>query len=356
MKYNSNLLIKALEDKAIKNDGNSGCFINVMNNDEVNSVIKEQNALNRQYHNYSQITFIEYLDYGNGFKGFDKRQWAYIVTTSDPNRFQIRKDLIDEWKASNAKDAVIVVSPVNDTVYFLNMADFFGFKPKVSWSYKWNEEGNLVCEFDHWTASYTFKDNAPEEIHPYAPKLDNAWNYLGHVTYSKYRSKRMVLVGKYDANGKLVKYHKMKSLVMAYEMLHLENNGVIRSFRRNLTKNLSMFVMSSDGIKYYITFDDITNTVPQYWNYEPVTVETEDVIDEDGYVSTEVTDVIVNVNTTKDMTDKEHAAVINEALSKVDTKPKRVIIRGEVNTSTPELSLEDLAEILEQANKLHKEK
>lgn len=330
MKVNTNLLIKALESKAIQ-DGQSGCYINVMNNDKSNVVIKEPNALNRESHNYSHITFIKYLDYGNGFKGFDSREWAYVVTTSDPNKFQIRKDLIDEWKDNNAKDTVIVVSPANNTVHFLNMQDFMGAKPNVSWKVVWNEEGNIVLEFISWKSSFTFVDSDPDTVHPYSNKLEEGWNYLGNVNYSKYRSKRMVLVAKYDDNGKLVNYHKMKSLVMAYEMLHLENNGVIRSFRRNLAKNLSSFLTSSTGIKYYITFTDITNSVPEFWNSDPVTIETESVIEgyTDGIVEVqEVTNVITNVETTKDLTDKELESIINEAISQIDTQPHRQIYRG----------------------------
>ena len=155
---------------------------------------------------------------------------------------------------------------------------------------------------------------------------------MGNINYSKYRSKRMILVAKYDDNGKLVNYHRMKSLVMAYEMLHLENNGVIRSFRRNLAKNLSSFLTSSDGIKYYITFADVTNSVPENWNENPVTIETESVIEDyiDEVVEVqEVTNVITNVETTKDLTDKELESIINEAISQIDTQPHRIIIRGD---------------------------
>lgn len=331
MKVNTSLLIKALESKAIQ-DGQSGCYINVMNNHKSNTVIKQPNALNRESHNYSHITFIKYLDYGNGFKGFEPREWAYVVTTSDPNKFQIRKDLIDEWKDSNAKDTVIVLSPANNTVHFLNMQDFMGMKPNVSWKVIWNEEGNIVLEFDSWKSSFTFVDSDPDTVHPYSYKLEDGWNYLGNVNYSKYRSKRTVLVAKYDDNGKLVNYHRMKSLVMAYEMLHLENNGVVRSFRRNLAKNLSSFLTSSDGIKYYITFADVTNSVPMFWNSDPVTIETESVIEDyidEAVEVQEVTNVITNVETTKDLTDKELESIINEAISQIDTQPHRLIIRGD---------------------------
>ena len=358
MKVNTNLLTKALEAKAI-NDGQSGVFINVMNNEKSSNVIKEEGALVRENHNYSHITFIKYLDYGNGFKGFEPREWAYVVTTSDPNRFQIRKDLIDSWKDSNAKDTVIVISQADNTVHFLNMQDFMGFKPNVSWKYVWNEEGNIVLDFDSWKSSYTFVDSEPDTIHPYADKLEEGWNYLGKVSYSQYRSKRMVLVARYDDNGKLVNYHRMKSLVMAYEMLHLENNGALRSFRRNLAKNLSSFLISSDGVKYYITFTDITNSVPDTWSSQPVTIETESVIEElkvDGAEEKvgaievqEVTNIIANVDAVKDLTDMELGQVINEAISQLDTRPHRIIIRPEVKEKH-EATDEELARILDQVN------
>lgn len=358
MKVNTNLLTKALEAKAIK-DGQSGVFINVMNNEKSSNVIKEEGALVRENHNYSHITFIKYLDYGNGFKGFEPREWAYVVTTSDPNRFQIRKDLIDSWKDSNAKDTVIVISQADNTVHFLNMQDFMGFKPNVSWKYVWNEEGNIVLDFDSWKSSYTFVDSEPDTIHPYADKLEEGWNYLGKVSYSQYRSKRMVLVARYDDNGKLVNYHRMKSVSMAYEMLHLENNGSLRTVQRRLSQNLSVYLTSESGTRYYITFTDITNSVPETWSSQPVTIETESVIEElkvDGAEEKvevlevqEITNVITNVDTTKDLTDKELESIINEAISQLDTRPHRIIIRPELKEKH-EATDEELARILDRVN------
>lgn len=365
MKVNTNLLTKALEAKAI-NDGESGVFINVMNNEKSSNVIKEEGALVRENHNYSHITFIKYLDYGNGFKGFEPREWAYVVTTSDPNRFQIRKDLIDSWKDSNAKDTVIVISQADNTVHFLNMQDFMGFKPSVSWKYVWNEEGNIVLEFDSWKSSYTFVDSEPDTIHPYADKLEEGWNYLGKVSYSQYRSKRMVLVAKYDANGKLVNYHRMKSVSMAYEMLHWENNGSLRTVQRRLSQNLSLYLTSESGKRYYITFNDVTNSVPETWSSEPVTIETESVIEElkvgaggaggaeekvEAIEVQEITNVITNVDATKDLTDIELGQVINEAISQLDTRPHRIIIRPEVQELEPHQATdEELARILDRVN------
>lgn len=357
MKVNTNLLAKALEAKAI-NDGQSGVFINVMNNEKSSNVIKEEGALVRENHNYSHITFIKYLDYGNGFKGFEPREWAYVVTTSDPNRFQIRKDLIDSWKDSNAKDTVIVISQADNTVHFLNMQDFMGFKPNVSWKYVWNEEGNIVLDFDSWKSSYTFVDSEPDTIHPYTDKLEEGWNYLGKVSYSQYRSKRMVLVARYDDNGKLVNYHRMKSVSMAYEMLHLENNGSLRTVQRRLSQNLSVYLTSESGTRYYITFNDVTNSVPDTWSSQPVTIETESVIEElkvgaeekvEALEVQEITNVITNVDTTKDLTDKELESIINEAISQLDTRPHRIIIRPEVKEKH-EATDEELARILDRVN------
>lgn len=358
MKVNTNLLTKALEAKAIK-DGQSGVFINVMNNEKSSNVIKEEGALVRENHSYSHITFIKYLDYGNGFKGFEPREWAYVVTTSDPNRFQIRKDLIDSWKDSNAKDIVIVISQSDNTVHFLNMQDFMGFKPNVSWKYVWNEEGNIVLEFDSWKSSYTFVDSEPDTIHPYADKLEEGWNYLGKVSYSQYRSKRMVLVARYDDNGKLVNYHRMKSVSMAYEMLHLENNGSLRTVQRRLSQNLSAYLTSESGTRYYITFNDVTNSVPETWSSQPVTIETESVIEElkvggaeekvEALEVQEITNVITNVDATKDLTDKELESIINEAISQLDTRPHRIIIRPELKEKH-EATDEELARILDRVN------
>lgn len=322
---NTNLLIKALTKKVQSNgDGETDCFINVMNNNDKSFFDKSnKNAMQRMEHNFAHITYIPWMDYGNGFKGFGDRKWAYVVQTSNPNLFQIRKDVLDAWKSNSAKDEVIVISNEDNTVYFFSMEDFRGGKPSVSWSYKWNEEGNIICAYDHWTARFTFTDKNPEEVHPYAAKLSDGFNYLGHVVYSKYRTKRMILVGKYDENGKLVNFHKMKSISMAYDMLHLGNNGSLRTVQRMLNKNLSVFLTSESGTKYYITFCDITNTCPKNWSDEKVTVETVDEFIDEETVITDVENIIVNID---NIDENILCEEINRKLEELPPSPRNLSI------------------------------
>lgn len=277
--------------------------------------------MNRMEHNFAHITYIPWDDYGDGFKGFDDRKWAYVVQTANPNIFQIRKDVIDAWKNNNAKDEVIVLSTADNTVYFFDMQDFMGITPKVSWKYVWNEEGNIICTYEHWTARHTFTDNNPEEVHPYAEKLSYGFQYLGHVAYATHRTKRMILVGKYDEKGNLINYHKMKSISMAYDMLHLGNNGSLRTVQRMLNKNLSVFLTSESGTKYYITFCDTSNTCPKTWGYEPVTVETVDEFLDEETVVTDVEDIVINIDNIDEKTlEKE----INNKLEQVHPNPRKL--------------------------------
>ena len=314
---NTNLLIKSLTSK-VQKDGHTDCFINVMNNED-KSFFDNKNTMNRTEHNFAHITYIPWDDYGDGFKGFADRKWAYVVQTANPNIFQIRKDVIDSWANNNAKDDVIVMSTADNTVYFFDMQDFRGAKPKVSWDYVWNEEGNIICSYKHWNANYTFTDSNPQEVHPYAEKLSYGFQFLGHVAYAQYRTKRMILVGKYDANGKLINYHKMKSISMAYETLHLGNNGSLRTVQRMLNKNLSVFLTSESGTKYYITFCDTSNTCPKTWGYEPVTVETVDEFIDEDTVVTNIEDIVINVDTIDEDTLEQD---INNKLEQLPPNPR----------------------------------
>ena len=316
---NTNLLIKSLTEK-VQKDGFTDCYINVMNNND-KSFFDNKNVMNRMEHSFAHITYIPWMDYDNGYKGFGDRKWAYVVQTSNPNIFQIRKDVLDAWADNNEKDEVIVLSVSDNTAYFFDMQDFRGIKPKVSWDYKWNEEGNIICEYRHWTPKYEFIDNDPEELHPYAEKLSIGFQYLGHVSYAKYRSKRMILVGKYDENGNLINYHKMKSISMAYETLHLGNNGSLRTVQRMLNKNLSVFLTSENGTKYYITFCDTSNCCPKTWGSEPVSIETVDEFIDNETVITNIEDIVINIdNIDEEMLEKE----INSELEKVPSSPRNI--------------------------------
>ena len=316
---NTNLLIKSLTSK-VQKDGFTDCYINVMNNND-KSFFDNKNTMNRMEHNFAHITYIPWMDYGNGYKGFGDRKWAYVVQTANPNIFQIRKDVLDAWGKVNAKDEVIVLSTADNTVYFFDMQDFRGSKPKVSWDYVWNEEGNIICSYKHWNSNYTFTDSNPQEVHPYAEKLAYGFQFLGHVSYAQYRTKRMILVGKYDENGKLINYHVMKSISMAYDMLHLGNNGSLRKVQRMLSKNLSVFLTSESGTKYYITFCDTSNTCPKTWSYEPATVETVDEFIDKYTVVTNIEDIVINIDTIDEDTLKKE---INEKLEQLPPNPRKL--------------------------------
>ena len=255
-----NLLDKFLTNHAEKNQFTS-YFCNVLNNDKDFSQKLDKyhpDCLIRENHNYCNLTVIDWLDYGNNFKGYDSRRWYYVIENScEDDTVQIRKDLIDKWQENNAKNNVLILNTNKNKVWDIPMQMFFGFKPLPS-KVTWNNEGNVVLKFD-LPKNPTFTDSNPDEINnpDSIEYLMKSWDYIGNVSYAKHRIQggKMYLVAAYNEKGYLKTYHKMKSKGQMYDLLNFSNYGTIRNFNRTLQKilnaeKISCFITNVNGFSF----------------------------------------------------------------------------------------------------------
>lgn len=337
----ANLLDKYLTFKSNSNK-NTYYYLNVMNNSE-ESALKiskiDKNLLNREHHNYCNITTIEYLDFGNGFKDFSTpgRKYYYVIfNNNDSNSVEIRKDLIDAWKRNNAKDSVIVVNTETNSVWDLNMQEFFGRCP-LSWEWRWNNEGNITQYFS--LPAPTFTDNNETVLNQATVDyITKSWAYLGNVNYAEHRkSKKMVVVAQYDSNGKRKNYHVMKSLTQVYELLHFENVGSLRTFQRMFATNVivSLFLNNNSGTTYWISTESYL--IPP----ETVSTETENSVVVETIIDTDkdTLETSVNVVANVELDLRNEVEVSSDALCErvVDTLEHRPIRNIYTITESPSI-------------------
>ena len=267
-----NLLDKYLTHHA-KNQSYTSYFCNVLNNNKNFGEKLDKNhpdCLIRSHNDYCNLTVIDWMDYGRGFKGYDSRRWYYVIENScEDDTVQIRKDLIDKWQENNAKNNVLILNTNKNKVWDIPMQMFFGFQPLPS-KVTWNNEGNVVLKFD-LPKNPTFTDNKPEEIDSIenVNHLTEIWGYIGNVSYAKHRIHRnqMYLVAAYNKDGTLKSYHKMKSISQIYDLLGFSNVGSLRTFQRLMdTEKISIFATNLYGTTFWISKD--TSIQPPKTSFE----------------------------------------------------------------------------------------
>lgn len=328
----------------------NGYYFNVMNNNvELGNTIDQahKDILVRDQHNHTNITIINYFDMGNGFKSFDDREWYYVVCNKNESDYvDIRLDLIESWQEKNANDSVIIVNQ-NGSVWELPMQSFYTMESEIVW----NDEGNIVKRFLLDRPTYTCNPEimANREM---VVRLIKSWQFLGHTTYTKFRSGNKFLVASYDRNGNIIKYHYMKSVRQMYAILNMSNYS-LRTFQRKCQGDFVEMTLENDnGKTFYIT--NLLTTLP------PETVEMsvkptelkETVVEIKGEKAQEIYETIIETakvtpsNATKrverlqeyskktrtirhePMVAKSFGQVPNAFAALCDTKPKRIIVRG----------------------------
>lgn len=346
-----NLLDKYLKNHSVKESFTS-YYCNVLNNNEDFSKKLDEyhpDCLIREKHNYCNLTVIDWMNYGNNFKGYDDRRWYYVIEThSDDKTVQIRQDLIDKWKENNAKDNVLILNTKTNQVWDIPMQRFFGYKPLPS-KINWNNEGNVILKFDLLSEKPTFTDKNPDEIEnaesiEYLMKI---WDFIGNVSYAKHRTNdgKMYLVADYNEQGYLKSYHKMKSKGQMYDLLNFSNFGSKRNFNRNLLKilnaeKISCFITNADGITFWISED--TNIKPPksclFQDVAMVTSTVEVNENEEILVKEELETIAINVDAIVEEILKEENMtkenIYEKAIEKAteiinDSEVKRIINRPE---------------------------
>lgn len=251
----ANILEQFLTDQSIKADCTS-YYLNTLNNDEnfASQIDKvKTNVLVRDQHNYCNITVIDYLDYGNGFKGFDSRRYYYVICNNDTNlNVQIRKDLVDAWARDNAKDHVLVINEAG-LVWDIPMVNFYGMS-HLEYTRKMNSESNIVNTYVLEEPTYT----AHLDVEPKPETVEyilKSWQYIGNVSYATHRTGKKISVTQYDNDGNRKTPVIFKSVAQVYDLCHFENYGSLRTFQR-LLKNPDMaatFLTNVEGKVFYVS-------------------------------------------------------------------------------------------------------
>lgn len=342
----------------VKTCGREKYYINAMNNqsDHILGRLDDKRTLVRSEHNYCNWTFIAYSDLNKGFKQYEDRRWFYITKSDSPEYLQIRRDLVQEWSAKNAKDTVLVVVP--NGVVEIPMQNLFGACP-ISFKYEWNSEGNVVYRFDISRLS-VIGDESYQASEETVNWFSKSCQYIGNCNYAKHRtSNKQLIMASYNNDGSLKNYHKIKSIRQFYDLFDVEHalNICYKTFQRLINKNMVGYFFEISGHKVWLKVEDpASNAIPETWGNETVEVsesmveaisvnvknvqEIETVIENTVNTVQEYIPEIIKSNTDPKLgkpkrvivkVENEHNEVSDEKwielIQGLDKKPKRIIIR-----------------------------
>lgn len=212
--YNEALLIESY----FKSQTTKKYYLNVMNNHILKENIEFQNMYIRKDHGYAHFTVI-YFDNPNesNFRNFNERKYYYLTRLQADNIVQIRADLISRWSKTNISDLyVLIIDESTNRVAEVSAKVLCGMDHKLNQSqnldFLWSftiAENNLIWKKINLVAT----ENE-------AKTLIAQWQYLGNVSYAKYRENTLVKIISYDLKTRIKRSSiECKSIKQAYDLL-----------------------------------------------------------------------------------------------------------------------------------------
>lgn len=210
--YNEALLIESY----FKSQSTKKFYLNVMNNHILKND-KFPSRYLRKDHGYAHIvvTYFSKSEDSN-FREFEEGQYYYITRIQEDGELQIRADLIEKWSKDGSYNVnVLVINEKHNKVAAIPVKALIGMKHSLSQSDKLNFL---------WVYSLPENDLIWKVVPLCATEEDTRaliaeWQFLGNVSYAKYRENTLVRVISYK-NGNKSKVIDFKSIKQAYDTLH----------------------------------------------------------------------------------------------------------------------------------------
>lgn len=243
--YNEALLIESY----FKSQSTKKFYLNVMNNHTLNND-KFPNRYLRKDHGYAHIvvTYFSKSDESN-FRDFEERQYYYITRLQKDNELQVRRDLIEIWGKESSNDVSILV--INEKY---NKVAAIPVKALISMKHSLGRTENLDFL---WVYSLSENDLIWKVVPLCATEestkaLMAEWQFLGNVTYAKYRENTLVRVISYK-NGNRSNIVDFKSIKQAYDTLHEAGFDMsYKTFQRRCNSEKPSLI-ETEKFTFYVT-------------------------------------------------------------------------------------------------------
>jgi hypothetical protein len=221
--YNEALLIESY----FKSQTTKKYYLNVMNNYILKENKEFQNMYIRKNHGYAHFTVI-YFDNPNesNFRNFDERKYYYLTRLQADNIVQIRADLISRWSKTNISDLyVLIIDESTNRVAEVSAKVLCGMKHEL----KQSQNLDFLWTFTIAENSLIWKKIDLVSTENEAKALIAQWQYLGNVSYAKYRENTLVKIISYDLKTRAKRSTiECKSIKQAYDLL--KNRGFDMSY------------------------------------------------------------------------------------------------------------------------------
>ena len=252
--YNEALLIESYFKSQSKH-----YYLNIMNNHELepfkdkngNLVKDYQNMYIRKEHGYAHFTVTYYSKQNKKFRDFEERKYFYITRLQGGDTLQIRKDLIDRWSKSNTSDLyVLVLDESTNRIAEISAKILCGIKhiQKQSqnldflWTYTLAED-NLI-----------WKKVSLDATENEAKALLAQWQYLGNVSYAKYRENTFIRIISYNPKtGAKRNTVDCKSIKQAYDLLVSQGFSMTYKTFQRKCRATKPSLIKTDKFLFYVT-------------------------------------------------------------------------------------------------------
>ena len=253
--YNEALLIESY----FKSQSTKKFYINVMNNHKLSPfetkkgelVTAFQNMYIRKDHGYAHIVITHYSKSNeSNFREFEERQYYYITRLQKDNELQIREDLIQRWnKEGNTSNvSVLVINEKYNKVAAIPVKSLISMKHSL---------GQSDCLNFLWIYNLPENDLIWKTVPLCATEKDaNAliasWQFLGNVSYAKYREDTLVRIISYK-NGNKSNIIDCKSIKQAYDLLVKDGLSMsYKTFQRRC-KSEKPELVDTGKHRFYVT-------------------------------------------------------------------------------------------------------
>lgn len=246
--YNEALLIESY----FKSQSTKKYYLNVMNNHELEIEERFRNMYIRKEHGYAHFTVV-YFDNPNesNFRNFDERKYYYLTRLQGGDTLQIRKDLIDRWSKSSIDDLyVLVLDESTNKIAEISAKTLCGMKHIQKQAQNLDflrtytlAEDNLIWKKVNLVAT----ENE-------AKALLAQWQYLGNVSYAKYRENTLVRIISYNIKtGARRNTVDCKSIKQAYDLLVGQGFSMTYKTFQRKCRAAKPSLIKTDKFLFYVT-------------------------------------------------------------------------------------------------------
>lgn len=243
--YNEALLIESY----FKSQSHKKFYLNVMNNHVLEND-KFPNRYLRKDHGYAHIvvTYFSKSDDSN-FREFEERKYYYVTRLQNNNTLQIRKDLIERWNKSEVADvSVLVINEKYNKIASIPVKSLIGRTAAISQA----QNLDVLCSYNLPENDLIWKNVPLCATEEAAKALIAEWQFLGNVSYAKYRENTLVRVISYK-NGNKSKVVDFKSIKQAYDTLHEAGFDMsYKTFQRRC-KSEKPSLIETEKFTFYVT-------------------------------------------------------------------------------------------------------